>query len=144
MDGEKRSTRGSTQSLFYDYCRLNVRPQKSTSPPLPPGAIATDFLRRARALGYLLGRGVCIVRFPTFQPFKYFPLNQLLFLALVATSCSVASCNNKQKEATSKEADAIKAAGDAAAAKLAAVDSTKKAAKSKAAAVCAEKNKRGA
>ncbi len=67
-------------------------------------------------------------------------MKKILFLALVATACSVASCDNKQKEAANKEGDAVKATGDAEAAKLEAeADSTKKTAKRKANAVREEK-----
>jgi uncharacterized lipoprotein NlpE involved in copper resistance len=67
-------------------------------------------------------------------------MKKLLFLALVATSFSVASCDNKQKDAANKEGDAVKAAGDAEAAKLeASADSTKKTAEKKADAIREEK-----
>ena len=67
-------------------------------------------------------------------------MKKILFLALAVASLSVASCDNKKKEAVNKEADAVQASGNAEAAKMeASADSTKKAASANADAIKEEK-----
>ena len=67
-------------------------------------------------------------------------MKKVLFLALAAASFSVASCDSKKQEAVNKEADAVKASGNAQAAKMeASADSTKKAASANANAIKEEK-----
>ena len=67
-------------------------------------------------------------------------MKKILFLALAAALFSVASCDNKKQEAENKKADAVKASGNAQAAKMeASADSTKKAASANVDAIKEEK-----